>query len=319
MITADGTHLTRSAERACLICGAPVRACARSRAHAAEELFQKAQLMIQQHFEKQFTQRIGELAQKSLLTEALVTPKPGLVDCENSGAHQDMNLFSFAASACALRSYFEECVLLGQRHAAPEQLQAAGMQAEDAMFAAARANTHKGAIFSLGILCHAMGWCGEEAALKTVLDKASETGACYLSQLPPPEQAQTGGERQYHQYGLTGARGEAASGFRSVTEIALPVLESQLSEGKPMEEACLHALLALMEQVKDSNIIRRAGPEGQRWAMKQARCLLQNGFTRHDLQQLNEAFVQRNISPGGSADLLAVTVFLYFCKERERL
>ena len=86
-----------------------------------------------------------------------------------------------------------------------------------------------------------------------------------------------------------------------------------------MEEACLHALLALMAQVQDSNIIRRAGPEGQRWAMEQARRLLQNGFTRHDLQQLNEAFVQRNISPGGSADLLAVTVFLYFCKERERL
>ena len=317
VMDADGTHLSRSAERNCLICGAPVRACARSRAHTADELFRKAQQMIQAYFHARFAQHIGELAQKALLFEAMTTPKPGLVDCENSGAHRDMDLFSFASSACALRSYFEECVLLGVRHASAEQLQYAGMQAEDAMLAAAHANTHKGAIFSLGILCHAMGWCGENAALDTVLQKAAETGSFCLSQIPVAELAHTGGEQQYHQYGLTGARGEAASGFRTVTDVALPVLEETLAKGKTLEDACLYALLHLMAQVHDSNIIRRAGMEGQQWVMEQAKALLQNGCTRTDLQNLNEAFVERNISPGGSADLLAVAVFLYFWKGKE--
>ncbi len=317
VIAADGTHLTRPAERTCLICGAPVRACARSRAHTANELFAKAQQMIQAYFHTRFARTIGELAQKALLYEAMTTPKPGLVDCENSGAHRDMDLFSFVSSACALRSYFEECVMLGIRHAGPEQLQYAGMQAEDAMFAAAKANTHKGAIFSLGILCHAIGWCGENAAAETILPKAAETGSFYLAQLPDADSAQTGGEQQYHQYGLTGARGEAASGFRTVMEVALPVLEKALEEGKSLEDACLCALLQLMAQVHDSNIIRRAGMEGQQWVMDQAKTLLQNGYTRADLQKLNEAFMQKNISPGGSADLLAVAVFLYFWKGKE--
>jgi len=319
VIAADGTHLTRAAERTCLICGAPVRACARSRAHSADELFAKAQQMIEAYFHTRFTQTIGELAQKALLYEAMTTPKPGLVDCENSGSHNDMDLFSFASSACALRSYFEECVLLGIRHAGPEQLQYAGMQAEDAMFAAAKANTHKGAIFSLGILCHAIGFCGEKAPLHAILAKAAQTGASFLSCMPDAQHAQTGGEKQYHLYGLTGARGEAASGFRTVTATGLPALEKALSQEKSMEEACLHALLSLMAQVQDANIIRRAGMEDQRWVMQQAQSLLQNGYTRTDLQRLNEAFVQKNISPGGSADLLAVTVFLYFLKNTDSM
>ena len=275
--------------------------------------------MIRDYFNTCFAQQTGELAQKALLYEAMTTPKPGLVDRENSGSHSDMDLFSFAASACALRSFFEECVLLGIRRVSPEQLQYAGMQAEDAMFAAAKANTHKGAIFSLGILCHAAGWCGEGASMDAVLSKAAKTGSAYLGQMPPSEQAQTGGEQQYYRYGLTGARGEAASGFRTVTAIALPALESALAAGKTLEEACLHALLHLMAHVQDSNIIRRAGMETQRWAMEQAQGLLQNGYTRADLQKLNEAFVQKNISPGGSADLLAAAIFLHFCKERKML
>lgn len=84
-----------------------------------------------------------------------------------------------------------------------------------------------------------------------------------------------------------------------------------------MEEACLHTLLKLMAQVQDANIIRRAGMEGQRWVMAQAQTLLQNGYTRADLQRLNEAFVQKNISPGGSADLLAVACFLRLVKKTQ--
>lgn len=319
VIDADGSHLTRSDERKCLICGGAVRACARSRAHSADELYQKAREIIADDFNGRFVRRIGELAQKALLYEAMTTPKPGLVDCENSGAHRDMDLFSFASSTCALRSYFEQCVRIGMDGGNFDRLQYAGLQAEDAMQAAAGANTHKGAIFSLGILCCAIGCCGEKAGLDRILSKAAELGECSLGQMKHMERARTGGECQYRQYGLTGARGEAASGFRSVREVALPVLWKSVADGKKLNEAGLNALVALMEKVQDSNVIRRAGRSGQEWVTVQAHTLLEQGFSADDLREANHRFVEKNISPGGSADLLAAAYFLYFVENEHRM
>ncbi len=312
VIDADGSHLSRISERRCLICGGPVRACARSRTHSAEVLFAKAHQIMEEHFQHLFISQTGELAQKALLYEAVTTPKPGLVDVENCGAHRDMDLLSFVNSACALRGYFESCVRMGAENAEISLLQYAGMRAEDDMFSAAGANTHKGAIFSLGILCYAAGSCGEGAEVTSLLAKASEIGTHFLNEMKEGKQDRTGGERQYLQYGLTGARGEAASGFQTVQQIALPALKNALSAGKSMNDAGLDALLALMAQVQDSNIIRRAGMEGQRLVMKQTHELLDNGYTADDLRAMNERFVECHISPGGSADLLAVTYFLHF-------
>lgn len=300
VIASDGAHLSRPSERACLICGQPVRACARSRAHSAEELYQKAQDVIHHHFREKHVRWIGLQAQRALLYEAVTTPKPGLVDCENSGSHTDMDLFSFMDSAAVLRPYFEDCA----RIADADALQFAGMQAEDEMFLFARANTHQGAIFSLGILCHAAGQCGENADVETILRKAAEVGQIYLNRMTDHPSAHTD---QYRRYGLTGARGEAASGFRSVLEAGLPALERALKAGHSLPEAGLHALLCLMAKVHDANIIRRGGMDAQQWVMEQA----QNA-SLSDLRGMNEAFVRRNLSPGGSADLLAVTYFLHF-------
>lgn len=318
VIAADGSHLSRTEERRCLICGGPVRACARSRAHSAEELFARAHQIIETHFQNRFTAAIGEMSQRALLFEAVTTPKPGLVDGENSGAHSDMNLFSFMDSACALRGYFESCVRLGAENADVSRLQYLGMQAEDNMYAAAKANTHKGAIFSLGILCYAAGSCGENAELEEVLAKASQIGTHFLNEMKEARQERTGGERQFLQYGLSGARGEAASGFQTVQTIALPALEKALTAGKTANESGLEALLSLMAHVADSNIIRRAGMEGQRWVMQQAQKLIDHSYTADDLRELNRQFVQRHISPGGSADLLAVAWFLHFLSEQKQ-
>ena len=315
VIDADGTHLSRGAERICLICGSPVRACARSRAHSGEELYQKARKIISEFFAQSYARKVGETAQRALLWEALTTPKPGLVDAENSGAHSDMDLFSFADSACALRSYFEKCVLLGMQNAELTRLQFEGMQAEDDMLRAARANTHKGAVFSLGILCYAVGNCGEGAEQEAVLQKTAEMGSGFLAQMQKAAQSTTGGEQQYQLYGLTGARGEAASGYASVTHTALPALRKALEDGKPLQEAGLHALTTLMAQVKDSNIIRRVGMEGQQWVTQQAQKLLEEGVTIPKLRELDRLFIERGISPGGSADLLAVTYFLHFWQQ----
>ena len=305
-----GRHLSRETERTCLVCGGPVRACARSRAHDAKTLFDRANQIIQAHFENAYAVRIGETAQRALLYEALTTPKPGLVDCENSGAHSDMDVFNFADSACVLRSYFEDCVRLGQQGAAYAQLQHAGQLAEEKMLSAAHANTHKGAVFSLGILCYAAGQSGETASLAEILCKAKAAGAYFLAEMQKSGRKHTGGERQYALYGLTGARGEAANGFATAVDVALPVLQN----GKTLPQAGREALMHLIAHVQDSNIIRRAGLEGLIWAQEQARNALQNGCTEENLRAMNERFVQKNISPGGSADLLAVAYFLHFLK-----
>lgn len=317
VIDANGAHLTRSTERRCLICGGSVRVCARSRAHSADALYQRAHEIIEDHFRSRRVRRIGELAQRALLYEAMTTPKPGLVDCENSGAHRDMDLFSFAASACALRSYFEECAQIGMDGGDFQRLQYAGLQAEDAMLAAADANTHKGAIFSLGILCCAVGGCAEGASLEEILTMAAGLGECSLAQMKSADRVKTGGERQFRQYGLTGARGEAASGFKTVRELALPVLEDAIDHGKHINEASLETLVALMARVQDSNVIRRAGVEGQKWVAEQAQSLMERGFSRINLCAMNDRFVEKNVSPGGSADLLAAALFLYFVKNEQ--
>ena len=305
VIAPDGSHLSRMEERRCLICGGPVRVCARSRTHSAEELYQKTHGIIRRFFEKEQIRQIGEWAQKALLFEAVTTPKPGLVDCENSGSHTDMDLFSFMASAAALRPYFEDCVRLGLEHADVSRLQHRGRLAEEEMLRAAHANTHKGAIFSLGILCYAMGEAGENAPMDAVLASAAKAGAHFLKQLESARSHHTGGERQYRDYGLTGARGEAASGFDTVRTVALPVLKQELEQGKSLNDAGLEALLALMARLNDSNIILRAGMDAQAWVMEEAR---QSG----DLREMNRRFVRRRISPGGSADLLAAAYFLHF-------
>jgi len=316
VLDASGIHLSRGTERVCLICGAPVRACARSRAHTAAELYQKAQEIIRTHFQKEFFRYIGETAQRALLHEALTTPKPGLVDCENNGAHSDMTIMSFADSACALRPYFEACARLGADNASFRRLQYAGQLAEDAMFAAAGVNTHKGAIFSLGILCYAAGYCAEDAETDAILMKSAEVGSCFLEQMKLNDRSETGGEVQYRRYGLTGARGEAASGFLSVQTFALPALREALASGRTLQQAGLCALISLMKNVQDSNIIRRAGMDGQKFVMQQADIALSEGCSEEALQEMNRAFVQRNISPGGSADLLAAAYFLYFLENR---
>lgn len=319
IIAPDGKKLSRATERCCLICGGPVRVCARSRAHSADELFQRTQLVIRRHFKQQFTGKIAMIAEQSLLYEVATTPKPGLVDFENSGAHQDMDRFTFIDSACALRSYFEKCAEAGTENAEGdpiklfEQLRSLGQQAEAKMLSATHnVNTHKGALFSLGILCCAAGMSfGHAIALNDLLQRASDLAKASLADFNEisAENALTGGEQQYAHCGLTGVRGEAAAGFPSVREIALPALERALSEGANLNDAGLSALLALMAQVADSNVLRRTGEGGLQFMHREVGKISSSDHAA--LHALNESFVSANLSPGGCADLLAVAWFLH--------
>ena len=324
VIGADGAKLERSAPRRCLICGGPAQFCARSRVHSGEELYHRVRQILTEWRAGERAAAVAERTQRALLTEALVAPKPALVDRENSGAHRDMDIFSFAGSAAALRVYFEACARLGGEAAgdedAPEdvleRLRFLGRRAEEDMLrATGGANTHRGAIFSLGLLCWAAGTpCAD---VEELTGRAARIAGAALRELErlTPEQARTGGERQYLEFGLTGVRGEAASGFPSVRGCALPALREALAKGMNLNDACLRALLALMARVDDSNILRRGGMECLRRVQAQAGALLARGCGEAELRALDARLVVEGVSPGGSADLLAVACFLHFLEE----
>ncbi len=325
VIDTSGMKIGRKTARKCLICDEDVHICARSRRHSAEELFEKAKDIIRSHFKEKFIENTAQTAQKALLNEALTTPKPGLVDCENNGAHGDMDIFSFAASACALKEYFKAAVRIGMDAQDEREyfrrLQYEGVKAEGEMLrASSGANTHKGALFSMGILCCAAGMAGENADLDMVLGCAAKIAAPSLDALKnmAAESAVTGGEKQYFASGYTGARGEAAMGFPTVRNIALPAFRSALSEGKSLNDAGLYTLCALMASVCDSNILRRAGEDVLKEVQNMARAAMDSGAEKETLRGMNDIFVSKNVSPGGSADLLALTYFLYDWETREK-
>lgn len=318
VLDTDGTKLERKGERCCIVCGAPGRACAASRAHPVPQLQEATRRLIQAHF---FPEDIGALAVQSLLDEANTTPKPGLVDRRNNGSHRDMDIGTFTASAHALGPYFRQCVQIGQEtaDAAPEQtfslLRQAGLEAEKAMYRTTDGvNTHKGAIYTMGILCGSLGrlWTPERPIAETerilsetarISRQAAQADFQNISGCP------TAGERLYLERGLTGIRGEAAAGLPSVREIGLPVYRGCLDRGLSPNDAGAVTLLHLIAGVCDTNLYHRGGAEGARYAAEAAAALL-SAPTIARLEALDDAFIARRLSPGGCADLLAATYFL---------
>lgn len=316
--------------RGCLVCGRAGKGCAARRLHPLEEVEKRTGEILRAFFAGQDRELLSAQAVRALMYEVCTTPKPGLVDRDNNGSHRDMDMFTFLDSSAALLPYFRRAVELGQETAdqPPERtfvrLREAGVRAEWDMFrATGGVNTHKGAIFSMGCLLGAAGrlWMPEGPCREPVrlLEECRAMAGAeverFFSALTPGS-AHTAGERLYLKTGLRGVRGEAADGFPSVLQTGLPALEAALGQGCSLEQAGVSVLLALMARTVDTNLIARGGQEGQRWAAQQAEVQLQSGPVPdlERVEQLNEAMVQRNLSPGGCADLLAITYFLHFLR-----
>lgn len=326
VIAPDGSKLSREAlglpDRRCLICGGPVHLCSRSRAHSLDALQEKTNALLQAAIWQQEAEHIGQFAVKGLLYEVCTTPKPGLVDRRNNGSHKDMDMFTFMASSAALQPYFTACALAGLQEDVPktvfEKIRFLGKQAEQTMLRSTGGiNTHKGAIFTLGLLCAAAGSleasqrsperiCTQAAAMAQGVVKADLEGTA----------ARTTGEKLYAQHGITGIRGQAEAGFPALLQVGLPALEKGLSQGLSLEEAGSAVLLHLMCAITDTNLIARSDLETERSLCLEIEKLLQETPfpSRETLEALDEDFIEKNLSPGGSADLLAATYFLYFCK-----
>ncbi len=307
-------------DRNCIVCGAPGRGCASRRVHSVAELQKAVHKILLSHF-------VAETAVRSLLQEVHTTPKPGLVDENNTGSHKDMDIHTFTASAHALEPYFRQCAAAGMDSAElnPKEtfaiLRKLGIQAEKDMFAATNGvNTHKGAIFTMGVLCGAVGRLGKTWSEE---DLFAQAAAMVRQDMELDFQKLTGntsGERLYASRGIRGIRGEVAGGLPSVSGIGLPRYRKYLQQGFSSNDAGAMTLLHLVTWVEDTCLIHRGGLEGAKEAVQKTAALLGGDVSLAQIEELDDWFIQRNLSPGGCADLLAVTYFIHsLCQINEAI
>jgi triphosphoribosyl-dephospho-CoA synthase len=280
---------------------------------------------------EEFAHHIAVLAQRAVLYEVSTTPKPGLVDRDNPGAHRDMDFFTFMASSSVLYKGFYDCTLEGlyfdedDNTKLLDRIRKPGIKCEKRMFEATNGvNTHKGIIFSIGILCAVVGnlyrknECIEftiEGICEEVKNVARELTLNDFKGVMDKKEL-THGERLYKEYGYKGIRGEVESGFSSVRRSSLEVLRNWNGNSKlPMNDLFLDILINLMAYSEDTNVIIRGGIESLVYVKEISTAFLEAGGMRQPdakekLQKMNCDFIKKNISPGGSADLLAVSIFL---------
>lgn len=269
------------------------------------------------------------MAVEAALHEAVAGPKPGLVDRFNCGAHSDMDLFTFCSSASVLYTHFRAMASTGASFESAdltgllEMIRPEGIRAEQAMLKATGGiNTHKGLIFSMGILAAAVSRDLKQTG-RTDSRSACRTASamCFRiveRELKNSDKRETNGEKLFGRSGTRGIRGEAEEGFPSVINCALPALKQ--SSGS-WNDRLVDTLLNLMTLVEDSNVLARGGREALDRMKRQAGEALQAGgaSSREGLEilkQMDLDFMERNISPGGCADLLALTIFLYNLEQR---
>ncbi|HSZ52994.1 MAG TPA: triphosphoribosyl-dephospho-CoA synthase MdcB [Caulobacteraceae bacterium] len=258
---------------------------------------------------------IGCRARECLKLEVATYPKPGLVSHVDPGAHRDMDAALLISSAETLEAYFADLAGAGAAGASMGRLRAIGLAAERAMLAKTEGvNTHRGAIFGLGLLCAAAGFrsaYGTSTTLGAII--AARWGAEILC---GPIALRSHGTEVARRHGAGGARAQAAAGFPAVYEVALPALSlgRRLAPGDA-EAARVQACLSLIATIEDTNLLYRGGLAGLSFARRQARRFLDEGGVgsadwRTRARTIHEAFVARRLSPGGCADLLAMALFV---------
>lgn len=340
VFTVDGSLVSRRQQgkyRNCLLCGRETVICMRERTHTSAELAAAVKALLT-HFLAYLTrhvsaeaQRIGALAVEAMLYEVTCTPAPGLVDRDNSGAHQDMDFYSFMSSSAALSLAMARTAQAGLNHDGPiaellPVLRSIGAGAEKAMFDATNGvNTQKGLLFSLGIATAAAGYLcqqGRRLTVPAVLDTIILITEGIVEReleraVYKDDKELTAGERLYRDYGITGIRGEMERGMPAVRSTALPALRKELSAGLSVNDSLVHTLLVLMVIVDDTTVMHRHDPDKMRgWVREKAQTVLDAGGMakkqgRRLASYLDDEFIAHNVSPGGAADMLAVTWFLH--------
>ncbi|SQF66960.1 triphosphoribosyl-dephospho-CoA synthase CitG [Streptococcus dysgalactiae] len=281
---------------------------------------------------------ISQLALKALLYEVSLSPKPGLVDRFDNGSHDDMTFMTFVDSMMALSPFFQAYIEAGFEASEQDplllfnRLRQLGQEAEEAMFCATQGiNTHKGLNFSMALLLGATGaYLARTPHLMTDLRRFSKEDTEAICRLVKPmtehlvqsdlgqlqtKKVLTYGEKLFLTYGIKGPRGEASNGFSTLTDHALPYFR-QLRSKKDSETSQLQLLVYLMSFVEDGNLIHRGGIEAWKGVKADMRLLLQQDLSTTDLRSAlsyyNQCLINQHLSPGGSADLLALSFYFAF-------
>ncbi|MDD4503416.1 MAG: triphosphoribosyl-dephospho-CoA synthase [Clostridiaceae bacterium] len=269
--------------------------------------------------------KIGESAILGALYEVSTSPSPGLVSPYSSGSHNDMDFFTFLRSTSSISYAMYLCAQIGidNDDEILKKVRSIGVYAEKNMLdSTGGINTQRGLLFLAGIVCAAAGSCirknkdinrfniSEECSIicNGIVDRE-------LKSLDKNDKL-TNGEKLYLEYGIAGIRSEIENGLPSVLNTSLPLFEEALEFGMELKNALCHSLIGLMTVVEDTTVISRCGLNGLEMMRNEAKIALElggmksSGGIRH-INYMEKVFRSKKISPGGAADLLAITVMIY--------
>lgn len=260
---------------------------------------------------------LARTATRCLIDEARLSPKPGLVDSRGNGAHHDLTLSLMEVSAHSLTPTFQDLAQQSWQRPADIALRQTigrlGREGEQQMMAATGGvNTHRGAIWALGLLVSAAAMLGGNGSAQAITAMAAQLAALPDDAAP---KIFSKGLRASHRYRVPGAREEAQQAFPHVIKLALPQLQRSRRDGASESQARIDALMAIMTSLSDTCVLSRAGMDGLQVMQNGARAVLQVGGTlcpagQQALTRLDAQMLTLNASPGGAADLLAATLFL---------
>ena len=248
---------------------------------------------------------IAHLATQALQAELDTTPKPGLVDKDNNGAHHDMDYALMQRSIDTLHPYFVKLALLGSADALPSHtaIRDAGIEAEKAMLSATNGvNTHKGALFSMGLAVVAAAHEKDTDSLQTTI-KA-------LAASFPDTNGTHGSKAKLLSKGTTAIKGALDNAREGYEMLFAEWLPFYIERRKEHDAHTLHkTLLCIMCDLDDTNVIYRTDLATAEEVKQEARALL-DSFSEAALKDMDRHYTTRNISPGGAADMLSLTIFI---------
>ncbi len=283
-----------------------------------------------------YKEEIKKISLISQILEVYVSPKPGLVDKIDSGAHKDMNIKTFIDSSIALNSTFVKCFEIGYLnnekppHEILSQLRNIGIKGEKKMFKATKGiNTHKGQLFLLGFIVASAGILVSQRETISS-EKISKQIKIFTKDIVNKElktikgNKLSHGEVIYKKYGKKGIRGEVEEGIPSICNLGYVKFKEYLSNGIGFNNALIGVLIELMAEVDDTNVLWRRGLEGSEYLKKMANkaLMLGNVTTQQGMNfilKMNKEFNEKNISPGGCADMLAAVIMIYFLENSKIL
>ncbi len=326
-----GNTISSGKSKLCFFCQAkPAIECRRFNAHDPVQLrlfmFSKMAEFCTTARENAISKRIASLGLRAILTEISLSPKPGLVDKFSNGSHTDMDFQTFIDSSAVISGWFEELVHTGfsfrdkDLTKALPVIRTIGLRMESSMYQSTNnINSQKGIIFLMGLSLFSMGMLyRENAHFEIELFRGFVKGICkdiVKNELVENRRKEVShGEDSFQKFSASGARGEAESGFRIIFEYGFPQLSGF---SKLDDESMIKCLLAIASKNQDTNILFRRGPETLTAFQNVSKRALEN-FNDTNYSSVLEFCKRENISPGGSADLLAVSILIWSVIEAEQ-